>query len=112
MKGQALADFVVECTIPPHETEAGSEAIVESCPWVIHVDDSANKTGSGAGIVLESPNGLISKYALRLIFKASNNVAEYEAVIASIDLARVVSSRKLHIKSHSRFMVGQVTREF
>lgn len=84
MKGQALVDFVMECTIPPQEAEAGSEATVDARPWVVHVDDSSNKMGSGAGIVLELPDGLISEHALCFKFKASNNVAEYETAILAL----------------------------
>lgn len=74
MKGQWLADFIVECTIPPQETKVGSEDVIESHPWVIHVNGSANETRSGIGIILESLDSLISEQALLFGFKASNTV--------------------------------------
>ena len=87
MKGQVIVDLVVECTIPqPKENPLQGEG--EMRPWVLHVDGASNGQGGGAGIVLESPDGLVTEQALRFGFKASNNAAEYEAVLAGLDLAR------------------------
>ncbi|KAL2497809.1 Uncharacterized protein Adt_23359 [Abeliophyllum distichum] len=49
--------------------------------WVLFVDGSFNKDGSGTGVVLIKPNAEEMKYALKFEFKATNNDAEYEAVI-------------------------------
>ena len=53
--------------------------------WSLSVDGSSNQQGSGAGIVLEGPDGVLIEQALRFAFKASNNQAEYEALIAGTD---------------------------
>jgi len=50
--------------------------------WLLSVDGSSNLKGSGAGIVLEGPGDLLIEQSLRFEFKASNNQAEYEALIA------------------------------
>jgi len=52
------------------------------------VDDSSNQLGSGAGIVLEGPDGVLIEQALHFAFRASNNQAEYEALIAGMLLAK------------------------
>ena len=44
-------------------------------------DGSLMKTGAGAGLLFISPLGKHLRYVLRLHFPASNNVAEYEALI-------------------------------
>ena len=44
--------------------------------------------GLGAGIVLTSPKGDQLEYALQIHFKASNNVAEYEALVHGLKLAK------------------------
>ncbi|XP_020205839.1 uncharacterized protein LOC109791001 [Cajanus cajan] len=54
----------------------------------IHVDGSSNNQGIGAGIILEGPNGLSFEQSLRFAFKASNNQAEYEALLAGLRLAQ------------------------
>src|SRR3954464_14778434 len=111
MKGQVIADFVVECTIPQLE-ENPLQGEGEMRPWVLHVDGASNGQGGGAGIVLESPDGLVTEQALRFEFKALNNVAEYEAVLAGLDLARAAGARQVHINSDSALVVGQSIGEF
>ena len=49
--------------------------------WKLSVDGAANAQGSGAGLILNSLEGIDIEYALRFGFQASNNEAEYEAVI-------------------------------
>ena len=55
--------------------------------WKLSVDGASNAQGSGAGLILTSPEGIDIEYALRFGFQASNNKAEYEAVIAGLNLA-------------------------
>ena len=50
--------------------------------WKIFVDGSSTDEGAGAGIVLISPKDHKIHYALKFSFKASNNEAEYEALLA------------------------------
>ena len=70
-------------------------------PWILHVDGSSNQQGSGAGIVLRGPGGTKLEYALRFEFVASNNEAEYEALIAGLNLARKVGAKHMVICSDS-----------
>ena len=46
--------------------------------------------GLGAGIVLTSPKGDRLEYVLQIHFKASNNVAEYEALAHGLRLAKEI----------------------
>ena len=80
--------------------------------WVLSVDGSSNQQGSGAGVILEGPNGVLIEQSLRFAFKASNNQAEYEALIAGMLLAREMGARSLVAKSDSLLVTGQVTGEF
>ena len=50
--------------------------------------------------------------ALRFTFKASNNEAEYEALIAGLKLAREMKVVSLEIYSNSQLIVWQVTDEY
>ena len=56
--------------------------------------------------------GEIIEQAICLDFPDSNNEAEYEAIIAKIDLAIFVSSEKIIIRSDSQLVVGQVNGEY
>ena len=44
-------------------------------------------------MVLISPEGEILKYAVRLQFLATNNEAEYEALLTRLSLARILEAR-------------------
>jgi len=79
--------------------------------WMLSVDGSSNQQGSGAGVILEGPNGLLMELALRFAFKASNTQAEYEALIVGMLLAKEMGAQSLLAKSHSLLVTGQVTGE-
>ena len=50
----------------------------------------SNRQAGGAGVVLRSPKGDEIKCMIRLDFPATNNKAEYEALMAGLDLTKVV----------------------
>ena len=91
IKGQVLADLVVEFAECPEEMERGSEKLDEGLisvvsvqcplPWELYVDGAANQQGSGVGLVLVSPERITIEKSLRLNFSATNNEAEYEALL-------------------------------
>ncbi|XP_068504530.1 uncharacterized protein [Phaseolus vulgaris] len=106
IKEQVYADFVAELSPGgEQEVEAGSQ-------WSLSVDGSSNQQRSGAGIVLEGPDCVLIEQALRFAFKASNNQAEYEALIAGMLLAKEMGARNLLVKSDSQLVTGQVLGEF
>ncbi|KAG7578907.1 Reverse transcriptase domain [Arabidopsis thaliana x Arabidopsis arenosa] len=88
-KSQVLADFIIE--LPTENAREESPDAV----WILHVDGSSSKQGSGVGIRLASPEGEILEQSFRLNFDATNNVAEYEALIAGLKLARGLKINKL-----------------
>nr|GEV28302.1 reverse transcriptase domain-containing protein [Tanacetum cinerariifolium] len=64
-----------------------------SDPWILFTDRSSCIDGSGAGQILTSSKGMEFTYALRFRFDATNNEAEYEALIAGLD-SRTNGSKK------------------
>ena len=52
--------------------------------WTLYVDNASNDTGSRADMMLIGLEGHKIHYAVRFGFKASNNEAEYEALIAGL----------------------------
>ena len=54
----------------------------------MHFDGSKMRLGLGGGIVLSSLKGDRLRYALQIHFAASNNVAEYEALVHGLRLAK------------------------
>ena len=53
----------------------------EPLHWNVHSDGAVNQRGFGVGLVLISPEKIIIKKSLRLGFLATNNEAEYEALL-------------------------------
>ena len=88
IKGQILADLVMEFTSA--ELVEDTQTTPDLPIWKLSVDGAANAQGSGAGLILTSPEGIDIEYALRFGFRASNNEAEYEAVIARLNLAHSI----------------------
>ena len=108
IKAQALADFVMELT---PQAAPGTEA--NNLPqWVLHVDGSTTNSHSGAGLVLKGPDGFVTQYALRFEFRASNNEAEYEALLTGLKLAQKMGAQNLLVHSDSQLVVNQVKGEY
>ena len=76
------------------------------------MDDASRQTGASVGLQLKAPTGERIEQAILLDFLASNSEAEYEAILAGIDLAISVSSEKIAIQSDSQLVVGQVNEEY
>ena len=49
--------------------------------WKVYVDGATNQRGSGIGLVVVSPKGVIIEKSLRLGFSAMNNEAEYKVLL-------------------------------
>ena len=65
------------------------------------------RTGLGAGVVLTSPKGDKLRYVLQVHFAASNNVAEYEALIHGLRLAKELGIRRILCYGDSDLVVQQ-----
>ena len=78
----------------------------------MHVDGASSVNGSGAGIVLESPEGETIEHSLRSEFPSSNNIAEYEALIAGMKLAEKLQVRSSTAFSDSQLVVNQYNGQF
>jgi len=114
IKAQALADFVAELTLPPSTNEVVKLGPTNETPakWLLSVDGASNQRGSGAGIVLEGPGGILIEQSLKFSFKASNNQAEYEALAAGMLLAKEMGVKHLTARSDSLLATGQVKGDF
>lgn len=49
------------------------------------------------------------RYRVQFQFLAMNNEAEYEAVLASLRIAKAMGVRNLKLKADSKLVVGQIT---
>ena len=70
------------------------------------MDGAVNQKGSGVGLVLISPEKLIIEKSLRLGFSATNNEAEYKALLEGMSMVQRMGGKSTKISSDSRLVVG------
>jgi ribonuclease HI/transposase InsO family protein len=105
IKSQVLVDFVAEWV----DTQLPT-APIQPKLWTMYFDGSLMKTGAGAGLLFISPLGKHLCYVLRLHFPASNNVAEYEALVNGLRIAIELGVQCLDARGDSQFVIDQVMK--
>ena len=107
IKSQVLPDFFSEWM--ELQTPASSDT---SRNWTMYFDGSKRVEGAGAGVVLISPQGDKLRYVLRLNFShASNNEAEYEALLHGMRMAQTCGATRLMIYWDSNLVVQQAMKQ-
>ena len=100
IKSQELVDFLAEWRknqIPaPHNVPEH---------WVMYFDGSLKLDGGGEGVLFISPKGEQLKYVFQILFKVSNNEAEYEALLHGLRLAVSLGIKRLLIYGDSLLVV-------
>jgi ribonuclease HI len=76
----------------------------------MYFDGSLMKTGAGAGLLFISPLGKHLCYVIRLHFPASNNVAEYEALVNGLRITVELGVRRLDARGDSQLVIDQVMK--
>ncbi|KAL0433406.1 UNVERIFIED_CONTAM: hypothetical protein Slati_2674900 [Sesamum latifolium] len=76
--------------------------------WMLHVDGSSNKTNGGAGIFLQGPGGVEIEIAVKLNFPATNNEAEYEALVQGLRAIWEGGVKQLGVCTNSQLVAMQI----
>jgi ribonuclease HI len=105
IKSQVLAGFVAEWV----DTQLPTAPIQPEL-WTMFFDGSLMKTGAGASLLFISPLGKHLRYVLRLHFPASNNVAEYEALVNGLRIAIELGVQRLDARGDSQLVIDQVMK--
>jgi ribonuclease HI len=105
IKSQVLADFLAEWV----DTQLPT-APIQAELWTMYFDGSLMKFGAGAGLLFISPLGKHVRYVLHLHFSASNNVAEYEALVNGLHIAVELGVRRLDARGDSQLIIDQVMK--
>ena len=120
MKAQVLANFIAECTISDNKAEDIDDNIIKEATTpesdlgstsVLHINGASNAYGSGVSLILINSEGVVTEYVLRFNFKASNNQAEYKALLVSLKIVKELEIDSLKVFTDSQRIVGQVKGE-
>lgn len=97
-----MVDFAVELITPPCKEKE------EEGNWTLPVDGLSNLVDSGSRIILEGPCGLMLEESMKFDFKANNNQAKYEALLAKMRLALDVGTRNLRARCDSTIVTDKI----
>jgi ribonuclease HI len=107
IKSQILTDFVSEWTeiqMPPSKERPEH--------WIMYFDGALNLEGAGTCVLLMSPQGEQLKYVLQIHYKASNNGAEYEALIHGLRIVVSLGIKRPLAFGDSKVVIEQVNKEW
>ena len=106
VKEQIMADFIAEYT---QSKGKGAERLEL---WSIHTDGSSNQHAGGVGVVIQTPEGDKIECMIRLDFPTTNNEAEYEALVAGLDLAKAAGAENMIIHCDSQVITSQINGDY
>ncbi|XP_059630474.1 uncharacterized protein LOC132273531 [Cornus florida] len=118
VEGQALADFLADHLIPADweiSEDFPDEKVffVDVLPqWMMFFDSAPWSNGAGAGLVFVSPQRQILPYAFSFPENCSNNMAEYQALIISLQMANEMKISNIEVYGDSKLVVSQLLREY
>nr|AAP05806.1 putative GAG-POL precursor [Oryza sativa Japonica Group]AAT76358.1 putative GAG-POL precursor [Oryza sativa Japonica Group] len=108
IKSQILADFVADWTMPDNKSDNQGD----NETWTMAFDGALNSQGARAGFILTSLSGDQFKHAIHLNFRATNNTAEYEGLLAGIRAAAALGAKRLIVKGDSELIANQVHKDY
>ncbi|CAL8117362.1 unnamed protein product [Prunus armeniaca] len=111
----ALADFLAHHPAHGQEGELEVEigmAHMEKNYCTMYFDGSSTETRSGAGVVIESPQGQRWQFAFQLDFKCTNNQAEYEVLIIGLEILKEMKATYVLVYGDSQLVINQLTGEY
>ena len=100
IKGQVVADFIVEFTL------RDGQVAEEKGQWNIYTDESSNRRAGGVGVVIQTPEGDKIQCMIQLDFPTTNNEAEYEALVAGLDLAKAAGAENIVVHGDSQVVTS------
>ena len=73
--------------------------------WSVYVDGSSAPESAGASILLVGPDKEEFKYFIKFTIPITNNVAEYEALLAGLQLAKRIRAKRVKVFADSQLVV-------
>jgi ribonuclease HI len=78
----------------------------------MYFDGSLKLGGVGAGVLFISPEGKQLKYVLQILWQATNNEAEYEALIHGLRIMTFLGIKRLLVYDDSVVVINQVNKDW
>ena len=95
-----MTDFIAEYT------QLEGKGVEGFGQWSIHTDGSSNRHAEGAGVVMRTPEGDKIECMIRLDFPTTNDEAEYEALVAGLDLAKATGTENMIVHCDSQVITS------
>ncbi len=97
------------------EDESNSSPPLDIIPktdnfWSLYFDGAASQDGNGAGVYLHDNFSHTHVFSFRLNFRCTNNIAEFEALILGLNIARQMGLRKIHVYGDSELVVNYLRK--
>ena len=86
--------------------------IEEKSSWKLYFDGSYTSHVSGAGILLIIPQGDYIPKSFKLQFRCTNNIAEYEALVARLKISIEWNITELQVIGDSMLVIKQTLNEY
>jgi len=82
--------------------------------WVAYIDGASkgNPGPSGIGVIVRDPEGLVLAEISERIGEATNNVAEYEAMIRALEECRLLEAEHVLVRTDSQLLVRQLDGKY
>jgi ribonuclease HI len=110
IKGEVVADFIVEHSIDQNSDESCN--LLSIHPWKLFFDGSACREGQGVGIVLISPRGAIFEQSVHLEYFCMNNQAEFEAILLGLQIISSMGIKHIEAFGDSLLVMQQIAGTF
>jgi hypothetical protein len=104
MKGQVVADFIVDHTIDVDH----SVDFIQLKPWGLYFDGLVCSKGQGARCVIISPSDVYIDLSIRLEFACTNNQVEYESLLHELEYLKGLGARDVDVFGDSNLIVQQI----
>jgi ribonuclease HI len=80
--------------------------------WKMYFDGSLKVGGATAGVLFISPDEKQLKYVLQILWQATNNEVEYEALIHELRVTVSLGIKRLLIYGDSVVVVNQINKDW
>lgn len=76
--------------------------------WEMYFDGASSEDGVGARIWVRSLDNVTTLHSFKLMFKFTNNVVEYEALMLGLNNSKQKKERKICLFGNSELVINQV----